>query len=91
MWSRRGILGCLAALVPASWLNLPTPKPMSDPHDLTWGTYGPPGAKHALKYVRLGDCSTDHLVAILRTQDQITDEYRNGIKYILRKRGNDIS
>lgn len=32
---------------------------------LLWGTYGPPGAKHSLKWVLLKDCSSDHLTNIL--------------------------
>jgi len=52
---------------------------------MTWGTYG----KHRsepLKYVRLMDCSTEHLKAILRTQGQIVDLTRLVIESILEDR-----
>lgn len=48
-----------------------------------WGTYGKNGDQ-PLTYVRLIDCSTDHLKAILRTQEDRTDpEYVKIIKSIL--------
>lgn len=45
--------------------------------DMLWGTYGKGGFEHCtglcpehkLRFVRLGDCETEHLQAILRTQE----------------------
>jgi hypothetical protein len=49
----------------------------------TWGTYGKSG-KDPLKYVRLVDCETPHLQAILKTQWQIANTvYEKIIKSIL--------
>lgn len=47
--------------------------------ELLWGTYGKGGVEHCagtcllhpLRWVKLADCSTDHLQAILRTQHHI--------------------
>ncbi len=50
-----------------------------------WGTYGPKGVD-TLKYVRLIDLSTEHLINILTTQLHITMEYRFMIRDILRQR-----
>lgn len=50
-----------------------------------WGTYGPNGTD-PLKYVRLIDCSTDHLTNILRTQHQIEPSTRYIINEILKMR-----
>jgi hypothetical protein len=52
---------------------------------LEWGTYGKSG-KEPLKWVRLIDCSTEHLKAILNTQKQISGEYRETIQFILKER-----
>jgi len=49
-----------------------------------WGTYGPSG-KEELKYVRLIDCSSEHLLAIYKTQP-IGDTYQAIIKAILKDR-----
>lgn len=51
-----------------------------------WGTCGKDGF-HPLVYVRLIDCSTEHLQAILRTQHHISDDYRMIILGILSGRG----
>lgn len=50
-----------------------------------WGTHGKSG-KDPLKWVRLTDCSTEHLLAIKNTQPQITDGIRYIIDEILRAR-----
>lgn len=58
----------------------------------TWGTFGKDGID-PLKYVRLMDCSTEHLQAILATQPHIDNckacgfTYREIIKDILKDRG----
>jgi len=61
-----------------------------------WGTYGKHGAKHCggncplhqLRWVRLVDCETPHLFAILSTQPQIRDtQYPTIITAILKDRG----
>jgi hypothetical protein len=60
--------------------------------NLLWGTYGKSG-KEPLKWVRLIDCETDHLQAILRTQPHIYDAHieatsrLEAIKAILTSRG----
>ncbi len=50
-----------------------------------WGTYGKSG-QEPLKWVRLMDCSTEHLEAILRTQHHITNDIRYIIGEILKAR-----
>ena len=40
---------------------------------VTWGTYGKDGGSE-LKYVVLKDMDTDHIEAIIETQDHISDE-----------------
>lgn len=56
--------------------------------EFTWGTYGING-KNPLKYVKLVDCSTEHLNNILRTQPQITSLTTLVIMAILMAREND--
>lgn len=52
-----------------------------------WGTYGKLRSE-PLRYVRLIDCATDHLQAILRTQPQVKgDDYETIILSILADRG----
>lgn len=51
-----------------------------------WGTYGPTGTDK-LKYVRLIDCSTEHLEAILKQCQQYHDTYVILINEILKQRG----
>lgn len=50
-----------------------------------WGTNGRDG-KQDTRYVRLIDCGTEHLQAILRTQWQLTPAYLEIIKAILSDR-----
>lgn len=50
-----------------------------------WGTYGKSG-KEPLKWVKLIDCETEHLEAILNTQSQISSGYRLIIQTILQQR-----
>lgn len=50
-----------------------------------WGTYGKCGTQ-PLRYVRLIDCSTEHLLAILRTQPHISSGVRFVINHILNSR-----
>ena len=55
--------------------------------DLTiWGTFGPEDNKHPLKWVKLIDCDTDHLLAI-RKQRNREDDYDGIIVAILYDRG----
>lgn len=55
--------------------------------DLPWGTYGKDGT-HSIKEVKLGDCETDHLQAILRTESwHLTVQYDQSIRRILQSRG----
>jgi len=51
-------------------------------HTLWWGTYGLP-PRLPIRWVRLVDCTSLHLKNILRTQHQITPEYRYSIHLIL--------
>lgn len=64
----------------------PKPKfPMAVPTaypDMFWGTYGKNGDQ-PLSYAPLGSRSTEHLKAILRTQHQLSVEYRAIIVEIL--------
>lgn len=53
--------------------------------NLLWGTYGINGDQ-PLKYVRLIDCETTHLKAILTNCRYIPDYVRNVINIILEKR-----
>jgi len=51
-----------------------------------WGTYGK-GGNEPLKWVKLVDCTTEHLEAILRTQPQVWNtNYEEFIKEILEDR-----
>lgn len=84
-------------------MNSPVPLADRNPneHRMTkqhalWGTYGKGGAVHCggtcpmhrLRWVRLVECTTEHLQAILRTQAQIRNtEYPALIANILRDRG----
>jgi hypothetical protein len=61
----------------------------------TWGTYGKNGLthcrgtcpEHQLRYVRLIDCSTEHLLAIVNSQYQIKGgDYEEIILSILKDR-----
>lgn len=52
---------------------------------LRWGTYGKDG-KDPLEYVRLIDCSTEHLNAILNGSQRISELYSKVIKTILESR-----
>lgn len=51
-----------------------------------WGTYGKSGSE-PLRWVRLVDCETDHLLAIVRTQPQLPAGYLAIIHDILADRG----
>lgn len=53
-----------------------------------WGTYGKSG-KDPLRWVRLVDCSTDHLQSILKTQ-RLSSDYFFLIWSILKDRGANI-
>lgn len=53
---------------------------------LKWGTFGKNGDE-PMRVVRLVDCDTDHLKAILRTQVHITQLYTAAIISILLDRG----
>lgn len=55
---------------------------------LRWGTFGPSG-KDPLTYVRLVDCSSDHLHTILKTQP-CGDVYKTVIRSILKERQYEI-
>jgi hypothetical protein len=53
---------------------------------LTWGTYGLP-PKLPVKWIKLEDCTTDHLQNIFRTQYPFIDNtYRTAIVYLLKER-----
>jgi len=61
--------------------------PPFDPKQLLWGTYGK-GRAHSMRIVMIGDCDTDHLQNILRTEDwHLNQLYRDGICQILKERG----
>lgn len=63
-------------------------------YTMIWGTYGKGGLQHCggqcpdhqLRWVRLIDCSTEHLIAILTTQPHITKLHRMVIGSILADR-----
>jgi hypothetical protein len=57
-------------------------------HLLRWGTFGIDG-KQPLQYVRLIDCSTEHLSNILK-QRNISEIYQKVIGLILKDRKIDI-
>jgi len=56
--------------------------------DLPWGTHGKDG-RSPVKWVTLGRCQTEHLQTILRTQKQITAEYKAAIVSILLDRNHE--
>jgi hypothetical protein len=85
------------ALTVQDRIPVPTP-PVMDETTLNtmWGTYGKHGLthcngacpQHQLRWVRLVDCETSHLLAILATQYQIAyTQYPRIIKVILMNRG----
>ena len=61
---------------------------------MMWGTYGKGGVEHCygtcpehqLRWVRLIDCSTEHLHAILRTQSHIGHDYTRVFNTIIQDR-----
>jgi hypothetical protein len=63
-------------------------------YTMIWGTYGKGGVEHCqgtcpehqLRWVRLMDCASDHLIKILITQYHITPLYRAVIGAILMDR-----
>ena len=79
--SRRNFMA-LSALFPF-FKRIPTAQVYGE--DFIWGTFGKDG-KSPFKWVRLGECSNEHLEAILRTQHQISDDYRKAINSILEYR-----
>ena len=64
---------------------------LEEAKDLTWGTYGKSG-KDPLKFVRLDECTTNHLKNIyinLREKHRngdVTDKYMSGVQLILENR-----
>lgn len=54
-----------------------------------WGTYGKSGDQ-PLKFVKLCECTTDHLNAIIRTQARIDPLYIKIIQHVLDKRKNPL-
>ena len=67
----------------AEWAKEQDPELVKNLH--IWGTYGRDG-RSPLRWVKLVDCSTEHLLAILETQPQLTDLTRWVIESILRDR-----
>jgi len=91
--NRRMFLMVTTAITALKGVILPVAKAAPvEGADLLWGTYGKSG-KEPLKWVKLGDCETEHLQAILRTQPQIHWDYPElkvrlkAIKAILASRG----
>lgn len=76
-----------------------TPINLETGEDLLWGSYGKGGAEHCggccpehrLRMKKLSECDTDHLQAILRTQQQVHyfrfRHYVEAIHEILKTRG----
>jgi len=58
--------------------------------NLLWGTYGKP-VTFPVRWVRLIDCTTEHLKNILKTQFQLDELYRLVIKNIITDRRKDES
>lgn len=52
---------------------------------MLWGTYGKPRKKR-VKWVKLIDCTTEHLQAILKTQYQLDSTFKTIIQSILQDR-----
>jgi hypothetical protein len=73
------------ALIPSDWIEEIKPDYAAFSKQFLWGTRGKDG-KEELKWVRLIDCSTEHLKAILNTQAHISVEYRETIQFILKER-----
>ncbi len=60
------------------------------PSDLPWGTYGKDPIE-TLSWVRLGQCSTEHLEAILKTQFQIKEtKYETAIGELITNRKKEL-
>ena len=91
--NRRSFLSLLSSLPFMGFLSQvsqssPYKETLKGYKNLRWGTYGK-DACHELRWVKLGDCSTGHLQAILRTQWQIDALYKRAIKAILHERQSD--
>lgn len=96
MVSGNAIVGVLVGVTDGKqeWQHFPSINE-AKPHAL-WGTFGKHGAKHCqgkcplhqLRWVRLVDCDTPHLFAILATQWQLAETaYPEIIGAILNDRG----
>jgi len=81
---RRTFLSAVLACIPGLPLLLRRNE-LARMKRLPWGTYGK-NHEHPLKWITLGEASTEHLEAILRTQFHITKEYRVAIQSILQER-----
>jgi hypothetical protein len=83
---RRHFLSLLTQ-TPFSWLLLRPKRATADQENLVWGTYGKnPTYPMKLRWTTLGECSSEHLLAILKTQPQLTPAYTAAIQTILRDR-----
>lgn len=90
---RRTLIAAFAASPLASLFRFSQQEPVPkfatpEQENLQWGTYGPKGDQ-PLKWVRLGDCETAHLEAILRGHHTSAALYVIAICNILRDRGVD--
>jgi len=88
MQTRRAFLGLLSGAFPFLAFFKGKKKYATEAQEnLVWGTYGPNACHYPnLRWKRLVDCETDHLVAILNTQHQINTEYREAIDAIMKDR-----
>ena len=90
MMNRRSLLAALASIFPGALLFCfkPEKRATVEQESLKWGTYGKDACHYPhIEWKCLKDCESDHLLAILRTQDQITEEYFDAITNILLDRG----
>jgi len=87
--NRRNWLAAVASLLPMSYLFFfKTKRATTEQENLNWGTYGKDACHWPhLKIKPLVDCDSDHLLAILETQHQITEEYTIAITNVLLDRG----
>ena len=87
--NRRFSLQCVASTLSLFGIKIPKANGVDyskiEGAEACWGTYGKNGDK-PLRWVKLKDCETDHLQAILETQMDLDKEYKQTIQKILQAR-----
>lgn len=87
--NRRIFLQAIVSTLALFGIKIPQAKGIDyskiDGAEARWGTYGKNGDQ-PLRWVKLKDCETDHLQAILETQINLDKGYKQTIQEILQAR-----